>query len=99
MRYHSFESMSAWSPVCLAQRLTEATEERDEALAAAEREWRLAELLRQELAGESALLHVQPAADNHGMLTAGRSSGQCEQHTLACSELTECNKWQQGVGS
>lgn len=36
--------------VDLMQRLTEATEERDEALAAAEREWHLAELLRQELA-------------------------------------------------
>jgi hypothetical protein len=35
----------------MLQRLTDATEERDEALAAAQREWRLAELLRQELAG------------------------------------------------
>lgn len=45
-------------------RLTDATEERDEALEAASREWRLAELLRQQLAGEtcaSCLLDVRQA--------------------------------------
>ncbi len=45
-------------------RLTDATEERDEALEAASREWRLAELLRQQLAGEtcaSCLLDMRQA--------------------------------------
>lgn len=36
----------------LMHRLTDATEDRDEALEAAAREWQLAELLRQQLAGE-----------------------------------------------